>query len=164
MNSKHDTLNKSESEKLTRSESILLHPDDASLSVRDQNCVGRILRFRALSVVLVQGLDLDFGNSNYISGEGGRLRSLELRLPGDSKPVRALSDLSSLRSHSVVEFARRRAVDLTPHSRAEREGFEPSIPRRVFRFSRPVDSTTLAPLQNELRGNSKFSGQGRTLF
>src|SRR5258708_7866073 len=31
---------------------------------------------------------------------------------------------------------------------AEREGFEPSIRLRVFRFSRPAYSTTLAPLRN----------------
>ena len=31
---------------------------------------------------------------------------------------------------------------------AEREGFEPSIPLRVYRFSRPTHSTTLPPLRN----------------
>lgn len=31
---------------------------------------------------------------------------------------------------------------------AEGEGFEPSVPLRAQRFSRPPDSTTLAPLQN----------------
>jgi hypothetical protein len=30
---------------------------------------------------------------------------------------------------------------------AEREGFEPSIPLRVYRFSRPTHSTTLPPLR-----------------
>jgi hypothetical protein len=32
---------------------------------------------------------------------------------------------------------------------AEREGFEPSIRLRVFRFSRPAYSTTLAPLHSK---------------
>ena len=31
---------------------------------------------------------------------------------------------------------------------AEREGFEPSMPLRAYRFSRPTHSTTLPPLQN----------------
>ncbi len=30
---------------------------------------------------------------------------------------------------------------------AERVGFEPTVPVKVQRFSRPSDSTTLAPLQ-----------------
>ncbi len=37
-----------------------------------------------------------------------------------------------------------RAVEL-----AEREGFEPSRPFRAWRFSRPLESTTIRPLQSE---------------
>ena len=37
-----------------------------------------------------------------------------------------------------------------PVRMAEREGFEPSEPLRIQRFSRPPDSTTLAPLQGEV--------------
>jgi hypothetical protein len=33
---------------------------------------------------------------------------------------------------------------------AERVGFEPTVPVRVQRFSRPSDSTTLAPLRESL--------------
>ena len=38
---------------------------------------------------------------------------------------------------------------LSPQSSAvaERVGFEPTVPLRVQRFSRPPDSTTLAPLR-----------------
>ena len=36
---------------------------------------------------------------------------------------------------------------LTRRSFAEREGFEPSIPLRVYYLSRVANSTTLAPLQ-----------------
>ena len=38
-------------------------------------------------------------------------------------------------------------MDLFGRCLAEREGFEPSIHLRGFRFSRPVHSTTLPPLR-----------------
>src|SRR5258708_15682679 len=37
--------------------------------------------------------------------------------------------------------------DMAQLLKAEREGFEPSIPLRVYRFSRPTHSTTLPPLR-----------------
>src|SRR6185503_14381475 len=39
---------------------------------------------------------------------------------------------------------------------AEREGFEPSVPSRAQRFSRPPDSTTLAPLRDAAKEISRF--------
>ena len=38
---------------------------------------------------------------------------------------------------------------------AEREGFEPSVPLRTQRFSRPSYSTTLAPLRRGMAGGLK---------
>ncbi len=40
------------------------------------------------------------------------------------------------------------AGNMVHKSSAEREGFEPSVPLRVQRFSRPPRSTTPAPLQS----------------
>ena len=46
--------------------------------------------------------------------------------------------------HAADRFCPARRRD---HVAAEGEGFEPSIPLRAFRFSRPADSTTLAPFR-----------------
>jgi hypothetical protein len=42
---------------------------------------------------------------------------------------------------------------------AEEEGFEPSMARRPFRFSRPADSTTLAPFRSFLSYNIRKSAE-----
>ena len=40
---------------------------------------------------------------------------------------------------------------------AEREGFEPPVPLRVHRFSRPAHSTTLTSLQSQMTSFFEFS-------
>jgi hypothetical protein len=68
----------------------------------------------------------------------GAVRSLQSALSGNNREIRAL----------FVYFGGKRAGFLcTSDCVAEREGFEPPVPFRARRFSRPEPSTTRPPLR-----------------
>ena len=74
--------------------------------------------------------------------------------PYTAFPVLPVKPLLHLSRESWVRLTGVRLDNKTPHSvpspdspLAERVGFEPTVPLRVQRFSRPPDSTTLAPLR-----------------
>ncbi len=70
------------------------------------------------------------------------------------KPIEGLKEsICSALFHTVAAFSCRTIE-------AEREGFEPSVPLRVQRFSRPSRSTTPAPL----RTSSRVAGLCQTIM
>src|ERR1043165_8017820 len=73
-------------------------------------------------------------------------------------PVHSISSAASSATPAPLQFRKQEAGSrvmlllpgyclLPPCHLAERVGFEPTVPLRVQRFSRPPDSATLAPLR-----------------
>ncbi len=75
--------------------------------------------------------------SSHLGGEGG------IRTPGTVLPIHTLSKRapSATRTPLLMSHGRRSKM-------AEREGFEPPVPLRVHRFSKPAHSAALAPLRS----------------
>ena len=91
-----------------------------------------------------------------------QLPTMLAKFVGLATKAMRVSDLSGLSSCFRYEN-RLQVVDLQPIF-AERQGFEPWVPVRVQRFSRPSRSTTPASFQYQQRGLCVSGCKGRYYF
>ncbi len=97
---------------------------------------------------MCENLKLDLASTNTMSGTR---RALGLPWIGFQKPLKRSRGPALLISCKIAAgFPDNRcdSVDtVESDEKAEREGFEPSVPVKVHRFSRPAHSATLSPLR-----------------
>jgi hypothetical protein len=109
------------------STAVLTASRDTHLDLADQHC--EVEKFGAL-------LGTNRGQNPVSEGHQRSPRG-----PNPAKTTEAGNDENPRKSRVLAQI------------QAEREGFEPSIPLRGLRFSRPVQSTTLPPLRDGLTSN-----------